>query len=75
MEKLVKFLAESLVEEPEAVEVSVRQSHRTTVIRLNVAQGDMGRVIGKGGRVANAMRDVLRAASPNDDTQVILKIV
>jgi len=74
MEKLVKFLAESLVEEPEAVEVSVRQSHRTTVIRLNVAPEDMGRVIGKGGRVANAMRDVLRAASPNDDNQVILKI-
>ncbi len=74
MEKLVKFLAESLVEEPEAVEVSVRQSHRTTVIRLAVAPEDMGRVIGKGGRVANAMRDVLRASAPNDDNQVILKI-
>ena len=74
MEKLVQFLAESLVEEPEAVQVSVRNAHRTTVIRLNVAPEDMGRVIGKGGRVANAMRDVLRAAVPNDDNQVILKI-
>jgi len=74
MEKLVQFLAESLVEEPEAVQVSVRQSQRTTVIRLTVAPEDMGRVIGKGGRVANAIRDVLRVGAPNDDNQVILKI-
>ena len=74
MEDLVKFLAESLVEEPDEVRVSARHSHYTTVINLTVASDDMGRVIGKHGRVANAMRDVLRAAAANDDKQIILKI-
>ncbi len=74
MEDLVKFLAESLVEEPDEVRVSARYSHHTTVINLSVASDDMGRVIGKNGRVANAMRDVLRAATSHDDKQIILKI-
>lgn len=74
MEDLVRFMAESLVEDPDQVRVSARYSHRTTVIHLNVASDDMGRVIGKGGRVANAMRDVLRAATAQADKQIVLKI-
>jgi hypothetical protein len=67
-------MAESLVEDPDEVYVSARHSHRTTVIHLSVASDDMGRVIGKGGRVANAMRDVLRAATAHSENQIVLKI-
>jgi predicted RNA-binding protein YlqC (UPF0109 family) len=74
MEDLVRFMAESLVEDSDEVYVSAHRSHHTTVIHLRVASDDMGRVIGKGGRVANAMRDVLRAATAHTDKQIVLKI-
>ena len=73
-EELVKFLAESLVEEPDKVTVYRKETRRTTILKLRVAPGDTGRVIGKGGRVANAMRSVLNVATRNADKPVLLEI-
>lgn len=75
IEELVVFIASALVEEPEQIQVSARDGYRSVNIRLEVAQEDMGRVIGKGGRVANAIRDVLTAATLHEDRQVNLKIM
>ena len=74
MEDLVKYLAESLVEQPEKVIVHRKETRRTTVLKLRVASSDTGRVIGKGGRVANAMRSLLNVAARNQDKPVILEI-
>jgi len=65
--ELVRFLAENLVNDPAQVKVERRDAGRSLVLELNVAQEDMGRVIGKGGRVANAMRTLLRAVQ--DETE------
>jgi uncharacterized protein len=75
MEKLVEFMAKALVENPDQVRVSKRAQRDRVMLRLEVSQDDAGRVIGKGGRVANAMRTVLRAATANDGRQVSLKIL
>lgn len=74
MEELVRFLAEELVEEPDAVHVTTKETKRTIVIKLNVSPDDVGRVIGKGGRVANAVRGILRASNRDDERQIILDI-
>lgn len=63
MEKLVEFLARNLVEHPDQVQVTRRRQRDRIVIHLRVAQEDVGRVIGKHGRVATAMRAVLHAAA------------
>jgi len=65
--ELFRFLAENLVNDPAQVKVERRDAGRSLVLELNVAQEDMGRVIGKGGRVANAMRTLLRAVQ--DETE------
>ena len=75
MEKLVEFMAKALVENPDQVRVTKRAQRDRVMLRLEVSQDDAGRVIGKGGRVANAMRTVLRAATSNDGRQVSLKIL
>lgn len=74
MEDLVRFLAESLVEEPDRVSVYRKETRRTTIFKLRVAPLDTGRVIGKGGRVANAMRTVLNVAARHHDKPVLLEI-
>jgi len=74
MEELVKFLAQSLVEEPDKVHVYVKETRNADIYKLQVAPDDVGRVIGKNGRVANALRTVLRSANFDDDRNVILEI-
>ncbi|MEZ4613904.1 MAG: KH domain-containing protein [Caldilineaceae bacterium] len=74
MEKLVEFLAKSLVEEPDAVQVHRKETRYATILKLRVAQDDMGRVIGRNGRVANAMRALLRVAARNTNREVMLDI-
>ena len=74
MEDLVKFIAKSLVEEPDQVKVYTKETRRSTILKLSVASGDTGRVIGKNGRVANAMRTLLRTATRDSDRAVILEI-
>lgn len=61
-EELVRYIAENLVNDPSKVELSTRKKGRNVIVELHVAPNDMGRVIGKSGRVANAMRALLRAA-------------
>lgn len=74
MEELVKFIAQSLVEEPDEVTVYTKSTRRTDILKLRVAPDDMGRVIGRNGRVANAIRSLLRASARPSDRPVILEI-
>jgi uncharacterized protein len=75
MKDLTEYIAKSLVDCPEDVAVDeIRHGNRVTV-ELSVAKGDMGRVIGKGGRVANAIRTLLRVAAEREGCQVILDVV
>jgi uncharacterized protein len=71
---LVEYIAKSLVEQPDAVSVKEIRGSSVTVLELHVAREDMGRVIGKDGRVANALRTLLRVAT-RDDKRVVLEIV
>jgi predicted RNA-binding protein YlqC (UPF0109 family) len=75
-EDLIRFIAESLVNEPSEVSLTTRESGKNVVLELRVAKSDMGRVIGKNGRVANAMRDLLRASTERNrnSKRVILEI-
>jgi len=74
MEELVEFLAKSLVEEPDAVHVHRKETRYATILKLRVGPDDMGRVIGRNGRVANSMRALLRVAARNDNREVMLDI-
>lgn len=75
MLELVSAIAKSLVEHPEAVEVLEAQSNGTTVIQLKVAADDMGKVIGKQGRIAKAIRTVVKAAATKANAKVVVEIV
>jgi predicted RNA-binding protein YlqC (UPF0109 family) len=75
MKTLTEYIAKSLVDHPEEVVVDeIRHGNRVT-LELNVAKEDMGRVIGKGGRVANAIRTLLRVAAERDGCQATLDVV
>ena len=75
MKVLTEYIAKSLVDHPDEVAVDeVRYGNRVT-LKLSVAKDDMGRVIGKGGRVANAIRTLLRVAAERDGSQVTLDVV
>jgi predicted RNA-binding protein YlqC (UPF0109 family) len=75
MRDLIDYIARSLVDDPTQVEVSQRKYGSTTNVRLRVAKEDMGRVIGRNGRVANAMRALLRVAAARNQKRVKLDIV
>ncbi|MBQ9015357.1 MAG: KH domain-containing protein [Firmicutes bacterium] len=75
MVELVNAIARSLVEHPEAVEVTESKSDDTTVIQLKVAEDDMGMVIGKQGRIAKAIRTVVKAAAAKTNEKVVVEIV
>ncbi len=73
--ELVEYLARRLVEEADQVEVEEVAEDDAVVIRLHVAPDDLGRVIGRGGRIARAMRTVVRAAGAGGDRRILLEIV
>ena len=75
MKALVEFVARSLVDDPDAVRVTQREAGRTTVLELSVAEDDTGKVIGKDGRVATALRVLLRVAANRQRRRAILEIV
>jgi predicted RNA-binding protein YlqC (UPF0109 family) len=75
MKALVEFIAKSLVENPDQVEVREVQSGKRVRLELNVAKEDMGRVIGKNGRVANSIRTLLRVAAEREDKQATLDVM
>jgi predicted RNA-binding protein YlqC (UPF0109 family) len=74
MADLVEYLAKALVDEPEQVRVQERQEDGRTIIRLDVAEGDWGKVIGKGGRIASAMRSLVKVAAVKEDVRVLARI-
>jgi len=75
MVELVEVIAKSLVDHPEAVEVTETTDSRTTVLQLKVAPEDMGKVIGKQGRIAKALRIVVKAAATKANKKVVVEIV
>ncbi|MGQ9909015.1 MAG: KH domain-containing protein [Candidatus Flexifilum sp.] len=76
MESLIEYVAKSLVDDPTAVRVRRRETGSTIILELHVAQSDTGRIIGKGGRVANALRTLLRIHEmEHRSKRIILKIV
>ncbi len=75
MIELVSAIAKSLVEHPDAVEVTESQSEDTMVIQLKVAEDDMGMVIGKQGRIAKAIRTVVKAAATKAGKKVVVEII
>lgn len=75
MKELVEFIAKSLVEHPEEVRVAESGSGPKVRIELTVAKDDMGRVIGKGGKVANSIRALLRVAAEREGRQATLDVV
>lgn len=75
MDKLVKLLAQSLVDYPELVEVTQTVDKDATKITLKVAPDDMGKVIGKQGRIAKAIRTVVKAAAIKENVKVVVEIV
>ena len=75
MRDLVVWLAEQLVEDRAAVRVNAIERDRSTVLELSVAQGDLGRVIGRGGKTAKAIRAVLDAAARREGKRAVLDIL
>ncbi len=75
MKELVEVVAKALVDHPEEVVVTEKVDGRNIVVELHVAASDMGKVIGKQGRIAKAIRTVVKAASFKDNTRVDVEIV
>lgn len=75
MKELVEVIAKALVDHPEEVSVNEKKEGRTTVLELHVAEGDMGKVIGKQGRIAKALRSVVKAAAAKENKRVVVDIV
>ena len=75
MKELLEVIAKRLVENPEQVSVTETENDRTLVLELKVAPEDMGKVIGKQGRIAKAIRSVVKAAAARDDKRVVVDII
>jgi predicted RNA-binding protein YlqC (UPF0109 family) len=75
MRDLVLWIAQQLVEDPGAVQVEAFERDRSTVLELSVASGDLGRVIGRGGKTAKALRTVLDAAARRQGRRAVLDIL
>ena len=75
MKELIAFIAKALVDEPDQVEVRAIEGEQTSVIELRVAKEDLGKVIGKQGRTARAMRTILGAASTKLRKRAVLEIL
>ena len=76
MEKeLVEFIAKSLVDEPESVVVNLIEGQKSTIIELRVATDDLGKVIGKQGRIARSIRTILSASATKSGKRMVLEIL
>lgn len=73
--ELVEFIARALVDDPDGVEVTVVEGEKSTIVELKVADGDLGMVIGKQGRIAKAIRTILSAAGTKTGKRVVLEII
>lgn len=75
MKELIKYIAKALVDLPEQVDVAEVEGNQTSVLELKVAKEDLGKVIGKQGRTARAMRTILSAASAKIKKRAVLEII
>ncbi len=75
MKELVEVIAKALVDHPDEVVVTEKQDDKSVILELKVAQEDMGKVIGKQGRIAKAIRTVVKSAASKDDKKVIVEIL
>ena len=75
MKELVQFLAQQLVNNPDAVEVKETQGETAAILELRVAKEDLGRVIGKQGRTAKSIRTILNAVASRTNRKVVLEII
>lgn len=75
MKELIEYIAKSLVDDPASVTVTEVEGASAVILELQVAQKDMGRVIGRGGRVANAMRTLLRVVAAKQGKRASLEII
>ena len=75
LKELVEYMAKNLVEDPSQVEVQVNDERNFVMVELRVGSGDMGRVIGKSGRIVNAMRTLVRVAAMRQGKRASLEIV
>ena len=74
MKELVEVMAKALVEHPDEVTVTESEKNGETILELKVAPSDMGKVIGKQGRIAKAIRSVVKAAASKEDKKVVVEI-
>ena len=72
---MVEVITKALVDEPEKVVITEKQAGKTTVIEVRVSDNDMGKVIGKQGRIAKAIRSVVKAAAAKEDKKVVVEIL
>ena len=75
MKELVEVIAKALVDDPDSVVVTEREDKKATVLEVKVADSDMGKVIGKQGRIAKAIRSVVKAAAAKEDKKLIVDIL
>lgn len=75
MEEFLEYVARQIVTKPNDVHVEAEETERGTVLKLTVAQEDMGKIIGKDGKVAKALRTVVKAAARNSETPVFIDII
>lgn len=75
MKEVLEILAKSLVDKPDEVSVTAIDGEQSTVLELRVADSDMGKVIGKQGRIAKAIRTVVKAAASRENKRVVVEIV
>ncbi len=75
MKELLEQIARSLVDHPESVSVTEVEEENELILELRVAADDMGKVIGKQGRIAKAIRVVMKAAAVNEDRRIVVEIV
>ena len=75
MKELVEVITKALVDDPDSVVITEREDKKSTILEIRVADSDMGKVIGKQGRIAKAIRQVVKAAAAKEDKKVIVDIM
>ena len=75
MKEVLEIIAKALVDDEEAVSVTEVEGEQSVILELRVAEGDMGKVIGKQGRIAKAIRTVVKAAASREDKRVVVEII
>jgi predicted RNA-binding protein YlqC (UPF0109 family) len=75
LKELIEFIAKALVDDPDAVEVEAVEGEKTVILELTVGDGDLGKVIGKDGRTARALRTLLAASSAKQEKRAVLEIL